>query len=65
MRRRWSGCVHPWLGAEGGGATSVSADSSALLADRRTDWLASTVSAASLLEMACSTFMVIALTRAF
>lgn len=30
-----------------------------------TDWLESMVSAASLLEMACSTFMVIALTRAF
>lgn len=54
---------------------SVSADSSALLrfallcsallADWRADWLESTVGAASLLEMACSTFMVIALTRAF
>lgn len=39
--------------------------SSALLADCRTEWLACTVSTASLLEMACSTFMVIALTMAF
>lgn len=39
--------------------------SSALLAGHWADWLESMERAASLLEMACSTFMVIALTRAF
>lgn len=53
-------------GQEGRGYLSIGRQfSSALLANRRADWLESTASAASLLEMACSTFMVIALTRAF
>lgn len=52
-------------GQRGAGLLSIGRQfSSALLADCRADWL-EMVSAASLLEMACSTFMVIALTRAF
>lgn len=68
MRRRWSGRVHPWPGAEGEGLPQYRQTvllCFALLADRRADWLESTVSAARLLEMACSTFMVIAITSAF
>lgn len=64
MRRRYSGRVHPWPGAERGWAGWVSADSSALLAGCRADWL-EMASLVSLLKMACSTFMVIALTSAF
>ncbi|MEQ2315578.1 hypothetical protein AMECASPLE_023879 [Ameca splendens] len=60
MRRRWSGCVHPWPGAEGEGSLSIGRRlSSALLADSRTDWLVTTMSAVTLLKMACSTFMVL------
>lgn len=44
-----------------GRASSVSADSSTLLAGCRPDW-SEMVSLASLLKMACGTFMVIALT---
>lgn len=51
---------------EGGRASSVSADSSALLRwlTAGADWL-EMVSAVSLQEMACSTFMVIAVTSPF
>lgn len=65
MRRRWSGRVHPWPGGEGEGLPHYRADSSALLADSRADWLESPAGAASPLEMASSTFMVITPTGAF
>lgn len=65
MRRRWSGCVHPWPRAEREELPQYRQTaqlSSALLC-----WLTAEVTGwrASLLKMACSTFMVIALTRAF
>lgn len=56
------------LGQRGPGQLSIGKSALlcfAVLAHGRVDWLESMVNAVSLLEMACSTFMVIALTRAF
>lgn len=64
MRRRWSGRVHPWPGAEGDGLAEYR-QTVPLLAHRRLTLLERTVRAASLPEMAGRTCMVIALTRAF
>lgn len=66
MRRRWSGRVHPWPGAEGEGLPQYRQTVQLCCAGRRPGGLVGEHGkCCKPAGDGCSTFMVIALTRAF